>query len=143
MTIKEFKGKYRFLSNFSNSPIKINNVEYKTVEHWFQSQKSNNIDEQISIREANTPAEAKSLGRRCHIRKDWQEIKLKIMEEGVRAKFTQNPELKRLLIETGENELQEGNRWGDSFWGIDLKKNEGLNRLGKILMKIRTEIIKN
>ncbi|MFX0070842.1 MAG: NADAR family protein [Candidatus Hermodarchaeota archaeon] len=141
MVIKEFKGKHRFLSNFYASPFKINNIEYKTVEHWFQSQKTNNLNEQKSIRNAKTPATAKALGKKCQLRDDWEQVKLIIMEEGVRAKFTQNPNLKNLLIETGDQVLEEGNRWKDAFWGIDLNKNQGLNHLGKILMKIRKEFL--
>lgn len=115
MVIKEFKGNYRFLSNFYNTPFKINNIEYKTVEHWFQSQKTTNLDEQNTIRNAKAPVIAKSLGKKCHLRGDWEQIKLNVMEQGVRAKFTQNPELKQLLIGTGDLELEEGNRWRDSF----------------------------
>lgn len=143
MVIKEFIGQYGFLSNFYSSPFKINNIEYKTVEHWFQSQKSNDLDEQNTIKNANTPAVAKSLGNKCQLRWDWERAKLIVMEGGVRAKFSQNPELKQLLIETGDQELEEGNRWGDSFWGIDLNKNEGLNHLGKILMQVRADLMDN
>ena len=141
MVIKEFKGKYRFLSNFYPSPFTIKNIEYKTIEHWFQSQKTNNFYEQKSIRNAKTPALAKALGKKCHLREDWEQVKLIIMEEGVRAKFTQHPKLKQFLIETGDQVLEEGNRWKDAFWGIDLNKNQGLNHLGKILMKIRKELM--
>ncbi|TXT59147.1 MAG: hypothetical protein BAJALOKI1v1_1470002 [Promethearchaeota archaeon] len=137
--IKEFKDRYRYLSNFYSSPFQINNTNYKTVEHWFQSQKTTNSREQITIQNAKTPALAKSLGRKSQLRTDWEQIKLFVMKEGVRAKFSQNPRLKQLLIETGSQKLEEGNRWHDDFWGIDLKTNKGLNHLGKILMQLRTE----
>ena len=127
MVIKEFKGKHRFLSNFYPSSFKINEIEYKTVEHWFQSQKTNNLNEQNSIRNAKTPATAKALGKKCQLRDDWEQIKLIIMEKGVRAKFNQNPDLKQLLIDTGDQVLEERNRWKDTFWGIDLNTNKGLN----------------
>lgn len=62
------------------------------------------------------------------------------MEEIVRAKFTQNESLKWRLIGTGDAYLEEGNTWGDTFWGVDAKTREGRNHLGRILMRIRKEL---
>ena len=67
-------------------------------------------------------------------------VKLPIMEEIIRAKFTQNQDLKELLLATGELVLEEGNTWGDLFWGVDAKTREGRNHLGRILMRIRKEL---
>lgn len=39
------------------------------------------------------------------------------MEELVRAKFTQNPDLADKLLATGDAHLEEGNTWGDRIWG--------------------------
>jgi hypothetical protein len=39
--------------------------------------------------------------------------------------------------------LVEGNRWGDQFWGVDLRTGLGENHLGKILMKVRDELRSN
>jgi predicted NAD-dependent protein-ADP-ribosyltransferase YbiA (DUF1768 family) len=61
---------------------------------------------------------------------------------GIREKF-KNEELKQLLNETGDEELVEGNWWHDNFFGVctcEPCKGSGQNNLGKILMKIRTEI---
>ena len=52
--------------------------------------------------------------------------------------MTQNPELGNKLLETGNQELVEGNTWGDIFWGVCNGK--GQNWLGKILMMVRDEI---
>ena len=41
------------------------------------------------------------------------------------------------LLDTGNAELQEGNNWGDRYWGVDLKTGYGENRLGRIIMKVR------
>ena len=43
-------------------------------------------------------------------------------------------------IFTGELVLEEGNTWHDTFWGVDAKTGEGLNHLGRILMKVRDEL---
>ena len=64
--------------------------------------------------------------------------KIKIMEEIVRAKFVQNPELAQKLIATGNAYLEEGNTWGDKVWGT--VNGSGANNLGIILMKVRNEL---
>jgi len=51
-------------------------------------------------------------------------------------KFLLNKGLRQRLIDTGDNYLEETNAWGDTFFGVDIKKG-GDNRLGKILMSIR------
>lgn len=71
--------------------------------------------ERIQFTKLN-PSEAKKLGRKVTLRKDWESVKIKIMEEIVRAKFVQNPELAQKLIATGNAYLEEGNTWGDKVW---------------------------
>jgi len=56
----------------------------------------------------------------------------------VRAKFEQNPDLAAKLIATGDEELVEGNTWGDTYWGVC--RGVGQNKLGKILMNVRQEL---
>ena len=48
------------------------------------------------------------------------------------------PELRDLLLATGEQELIEGNHWGDVYWGKVGDK--GKNMLGRLLMLIREEL---
>ena len=88
-----------------------------------------------------SPSEAKRLGRRVSLRRDWEDVKVSIMEEVVRAKFTQNAELADKLLATGDAHLEEGNTWGDRVWGT--VNGIGANQLGIILMKIRDEIGKS
>lgn len=64
-------------------------------------------------------------------------MKLRVMELLLRQKF-QIPELGAKLLSTGSAELVEGNHWGDTFWGVYNKV--GHNHLGKLLMKIRSEL---
>jgi predicted NAD-dependent protein-ADP-ribosyltransferase YbiA (DUF1768 family) len=63
------------------------------------------------------------------------------MRELVGTKFRDNFILRRQLILTGNEQLIEGNNWGDTFWGVDLRTGKGDNHLGKILMQIR-EVLK-
>jgi len=67
------------------------------------------------------------------------------MEEIVEAKFKQNPEVAFLLLETGDEVLIEGNKWGDVYWGCVKDRSvlgewKGSNHLGRILMKVRSSL---
>lgn len=138
MIIDTFRDKYLFLSNLSQAKIKYNGLEFKSSEAAFQAQKVLDDEERIPFTKL-APKEAKRRGRQVKLRPDWEDVKDDIMEEVVRAKFSQNEGLKIKLLATGDATLIEGNTWNDRYWGVDIKTGEGQNRLGKILMKIRSE----
>jgi len=139
--INQFKkGQYRFLSNFYQSRISIANNIFPTVEHYYQAYKSSNIQDFKYILSSPSPAIAKKRGRQIKIRRNWDFIKDYIMYSGVSTKFFTNTELGNLLISTGDSELIEGNYWGDTYWGVCLKTNQGQNKLGKILMCVREQL---
>lgn len=137
--IMTFRGRYQFLSNMYSAPFVWDGRSYKNSEAAFQSAKSLDpaVRDQFS---GMTGAVAKREGRKVLLRRDWEEVKDGVMEEVVREKFIQNPELLKKLIDTGDMELVEGNRWHDTYWGVDLVTGEGENRLGIILMKLREEL---
>ena len=133
--IEEFQGQYRFLSNFYSCTFTYNGITYQSSEAAFQAQKVTDEDYRLKFSNLN-PGEAKKLGRYVPLRSDWEEVKDDIMFEVVLAKFTSNSELQEKLLETGCEELVEGNTWGDQYWG---KVNGvGQNKLGQILMHVRT-----
>lgn len=138
-TVHCFRKEYRFLSNFWDAPVTYGGLTYGNNEAAFQAQKCMDEAEreQFTTLRSN---EAKRLGRRVQLRPDWEDVKVPVMEEIVRAKFTQNEDLKQLLLATGELVLEEGNSWHDTFWGVDAKTREGQNHLGRILMKVRGEL---
>jgi ribA/ribD-fused uncharacterized protein len=138
--IKEFQGKYRFLSNFWECPVLYEGQIWNSTEHLYQALKTLDKEQRENIRLAPNPAVAKKLGKKITLRPDWEEIKDGIMEEIVWRKFRQNSKLKEALLETGDEELQEGNRWQDLHYGVDLKTGAGENILGKILMKVREKL---
>ncbi len=72
MSILQFQGKYRFLSNFWNCPLSIKLGEYRfsNVECAYQAAKC--IHEPMRLQFINVlPGEAKRLGRKVTMRKDW------------------------------------------------------------------------
>ena len=137
--IMTFRGKYGFLSNMYAATFKWDGRTYLNSEAAFQSAKS--LDPAVRDRFSEmTGVVAKREGKRVRLRGDWEVVKDAIMEEVVRAKFSQNPDLLRKLIDTGDMVLIEGNRWHDTYWGVDLTTGRGENHLGIILMKIRSEL---
>jgi ribA/ribD-fused uncharacterized protein len=87
-----------------------------------------------------TGREAKKFGRKVKLRDDWNDVRLQIMGEVVLTKFVVNKDLRDKLIATGQRELIEGNTWHDTFWGVCNGK--GGNHLGKILMEVRSMLIR-
>ena len=129
------------LSNFYNAPFVVEGKTYPTVEHFFQSQKfPGDPVLQEKIRKAKTPVGAKRMGRTQspYFRDDWEQVKETIMAEGLHAKFTQNSEVRALLLGTGNAMLIE-KAPRDSYWGSG-PNGCGRNRMGRLLEKLRKEL---
>ena len=135
--IREFKGGKFYLSNYFSAPVFYDGLTYQNNEAAFQAQKCINPNDRIQFI-GLPPNRAKAKGRKVKLRKDWEDVKNNVMYEICLAKFTQNPGLGKKLIETGSEELIEGNTWNDTYWGVC--KGRGFNILGKILMRIRDEL---
>ncbi|WP_407304112.1 NADAR family protein [Acinetobacter sp.] len=133
--IEGFNGEFRFLSNFSPCRVVLSGVTYPTVEHAYQAAKSLDVQERIIIEKALGPGQAKKLGSLINIRPDWEDVKEAIMRDLLIQKFAQ-PMYMELLLATGEAYIEETNSWRDTYWGV--YNGRGLNRLGYLLMEIRT-----
>ena len=143
--IKSFRGKYACFSNFHACEFEYNDIKWSNSEAAFQAMKSGNKVVWEAMSKLNA-SEAKKKGRQRGIglRPDWDKVKNKFMHDVVYAKFSQNPDLKDILLSTGDAELIEGNWWHDNYWG-DCQCERcwdviGMNTLGKILMKVREEL---
>ena len=112
---------------------------FKSVEHAFVAAKSRNRDDWEAVMNMDTPAEAKKFGRTIKLRPDWNEKKAGIMLTLIGIKF-KDDELKRKLLDTGNDELVEANQWGDTYWGVDKSTGKGENVMGKILMQTRSKL---
>ena len=133
-----FTGEYKFLSNFYPSQVSLDGMDYPTVEHAYQAAKTLNPDQRLMILNQPYPAMAKKAGRNVHMRHNWNDIKVTVMEYLLRQKFTGYHDLSLKLYETGDIYIEETNTWGDTFWGVCNGK--GQNVLGNLLMKIRNDI---
>ena len=136
--VASFFGAYRFLSNFWPARVRLTGDRflYPTVEHAYQAAKTD-LRWRAGLQSARTPADAKRQARALALLPDWEARKLPVMEDLLRQKFA-HPELRSLLLATGDAELVEGNTWGDTFWGVC--RGRGQNHLGRLLMAIRAEI---
>jgi ribA/ribD-fused uncharacterized protein len=137
LKIAEFRNEFRFLSNFYPAEVVLDGLTYKSVEHAYQAAKTLDLCERDKIVVAPTPGESKRVGRSIRMRQDWEDVKVGVMKGLLIQKFS-NPELKRKLLDTGDAELVEGNKWGDCFWGVCA--GIGKNMLGKLLMEVRNEL---
>lgn len=76
-----------------------------------------------------------------HLRRsDWDDVKVDIMRDILRAKARQHEYVRHKLLATGDRELVE-NSWRDGFWGWGPNR-DGKNMLGRLWMKVRTELRK-
>lgn len=141
--IVSFRASFSFLSNFFPSKIVFDGKMYPTVKHAFQAAKTELEEERNDIQRATTPTRAKRLGRKVALRSDWEEVKMDIMLNLLREKFS-DPWFRKKLLKTGTIFLIEGNNWGDQFWGCIFENGEwiGENHLGRLLMQVRAEINK-
>lgn len=129
--IDRFDGPFRFLSNFAWLD------DGKTLEHYYQAAKAIHQLEFDWVMAARTPAEAKKRGRQVQCRTDWEAVKNGIMLDLLRAKFAEEP-FRSQLLATGTSHLEEGNWWGDRYWGT--VSGVGENWLGRLLMQVRDEL---
>lgn len=127
-----------FLSNFYPCVIQYGRFTFQSSECAYMSAKREDV-EWKEFCESNPPAVVKKKSRTIKLRADWDRIKIQVMFDVLRLKFA-IPELRDKLLATGDQQLIEGNTWGDTFYGVDVRTGIGRNFLGRILMKIREEI---
>ncbi|WP_202700515.1 NADAR family protein [Flavobacterium sp. UGB4466] len=136
------------------SAFTVDKVTYKTAEHWMMAKKAelfNDNEVLAKIIKANSPAEAKKLGRQVKNYDDtlWLANRFEIVTQGNYHKFSQNPDLKAFLLNTDERVIVEASPV-DPIWGIGMagdhkdvlnpEKWKGLNLLGFALMEVRDEL---
>jgi ribA/ribD-fused uncharacterized protein len=146
-----------YFSQWYPSEFIVDKVKYLNAEQYMMAEKAKLFgDEEIRkvILATKDPRKCKDLGRKIKNfdEKKWIENREKIVFEGSLAKFSQNEELKRKLLDTEDAILVEASPT-DSIWGIgmmvtdpnfnDQSKWKGLNLLGKALMRVRDKLKSN
>jgi ribA/ribD-fused uncharacterized protein len=150
-----FSGRITPFSNFYTKKglFTIDGTDYCSSEQYFQCSKALNSKDFVAaaqIMDTSDPVTMKHVGNNITVPSDWAEKAPAIMETGLRAKFSQNPELAAMLSDTGTRKFQECNRY-DSYWGIglsltaaaardDYSQTNGKNVMGNILEAVRDEL---
>lgn len=133
---------YKFTNFYQGERIELDDISWKTAEHYFQAQKFGadfayligKVWDQDTAREAYEVAKS----NRAHWRPDWQKVKLNVMRKVLAAKFRQDEDLRKTLCGTGNAQLVEASPT-DAYWGYGAD-GKGENMLGKLLMELRTEL---
>jgi ribA/ribD-fused uncharacterized protein len=147
----ESKGPNRVFSNELILPTLIDGVSYPTVEHYVMVRKARQFGDEKAVQKimkAKSAKSAKGVEKSIEgVKEDeWDAMKDDVMRVALRAKFTQHPELRKQLLETGAAVLGYANA-RDKYWSIgtseDTDKSKkpskwpGQNKLGVLLMELR------
>jgi ribA/ribD-fused uncharacterized protein len=141
------------LSQWWPAPFKIAGMQYTTAEHFVMAEKARTFGDQKTCTEillAPTASAAKKLGRGVNGYDDaqWAAVRFEVACRGNLAKFSQDPDLRKWLLSTGDVILVEASPV-DTIWGIGLSPDDagahpedwkGLNLLGFALMKVRSTL---
>ncbi len=136
----KINDEYGCFSNFAHYGFELDGKWWMTSEHYFQAQKFCGNEYEETIRLLDNPMKAAEMGRNRELplRADWEQVKDDIMRKAVLAKFTQNKEIKNVLLSTGKETIVE-NTSNDYYWGCG-KDGSGKNMLGIILMEVREKL---
>lgn len=136
----KINDEYGCFSNFAHYGFELDGKWWMTSEHYFQAQKFCGTEYEEIIRMLDTPMKAAEKGRNRNLplREDWEQVKDDVMRKAVYAKFSQNSELRNILIKTGSEYIVE-NTFNDYYWGCGTN-GSGKNMLGIILMEIRDKL---
>jgi len=135
--IAGFVAEYRWLSNYFPCRVEWEGRVYGSAEAAYHSGKYPATDRDVFTRLGADPA--RKLSRvKPYDSAGWEARKVTTMRAVIWAKFSQNPELAKKLVATGDRYLEETNWWGDKIWGV--YRGEGQNLLGKIIMDARARL---
>ena len=143
-----------YLSNWYPSRFTVDGKEFSSMEQYMMYQKAvlfhdTKIAEQIMA--TDDVSEIKQLGRlvSCYNDHIWSGVRQIVVYEGLKAKFSQNEELKEKLLATKGAILAEC-AVKDRIWGIGLSMTDpdrngidkwnGQNLLGYALMTVRDSL---
>jgi len=162
-TILAFRDRWRLFSNMFRAPVAwgdgvtaprlwaCNELAYVLAKTLSAEQRAEGLAvfERAEAKDAEMAGMAvRDWGKRLKLRDDWDRMKHGVMLALVRDKFARNRALGETLLATGQCRIEEGNTWGDVYWGIarraipgrGIRAGDGENHLGKILMQVREEL---
>ena len=156
MTVERFRREYYPFSNMYVLPHAIATdcgIDVPTSEHAYMANRFVDIDVQEAVavtrgaeddpRSYSDALAAKELAH-DFIKQGAEQIftddiaRVALMRKVIEIKLERNPGIASLLLSTGSQAIEEGNTWGDTFWGISpIGSGQGKNHLGNIYMELR------
>ena len=148
---------YGFLSNWYLSDFTVDVVSFSSMEQYMMYKKAvvfKDKDIASKILKTDDVERIKEYGRQVSNYDDtvWNGVRQIVIYKGLLGKFKQNEELKKELLDTGDDILAEC-AVSDKIWGIglsmkdsnknDIKAWRGQNLLGFALMLVRDELRKS
>lgn len=143
-----------YLSNWYLSDFTVDDVKFTSMEQYMMYRKAlcfHDSDIAAQILEISDVAQIKALGRLVRNYDDhhWNGVRQIVIYEGLKAKFSQNPDLLKMLKDTRDALFAEC-AVKDRIWGIglsmtdpdrfDRNKWNGQNLLGYALMMVREQL---
>jgi ribA/ribD-fused uncharacterized protein len=148
----ETGGEFSVFSNDAKKEVEIGGTTYPTVTHYLasiQALTSKNDALNDKILKSPTPKAVKALIKKLAENEEWNAKKDEVVRGALRAKFTQHPDLRRKLLDTGKRPIGFADA-RDVYWGIgtsmdtdkakSASKWRGLNKLGKALEELRARL---
>ena len=138
-------------SQFTTAPFAIGGVKYFCCEQFMMAEKARTFrdrEAETKIMSSDNPREIRNIGRtvKNFNETEWNRVCRDIVLEGNFAKYTQNPEFKKLLLATGDKCMVEAAK-SDERWGVGLHVNDprihnpklwqGTNWLGHAINAVR------
>ena len=141
-------------SQWHPSVFKVDGTTYNCAEQFMMAEKAKlfgDTKKRKEIMKTSSPKKQKHLGREVKPfdKNRWNSVARDIVFRGNVAKFSQNEDLKKELLSTGNRVLAEASPV-DEIWGIGLAEDDpealnpknwkGTNWLGEVLMRVRETI---
>lgn len=156
MAVERFRGRYFPLSNtypLENWISTEQGIMVPTSEHAYMANRFVDAGVHSEVAAARSEAggwkdavAAKQLAHHYieagyELTHETDEKKISIMRRVIEQKLTANASIMNLLLSTGDEQIYEGNDWGDTFWGVSPvgDHSSGYNHLGNIYMSIRDD----
>jgi ribA/ribD-fused uncharacterized protein len=131
-----------------------NGLTYNTAEQAMMADKARHFKDNDTLKKimaSNSPKEQKAYGRQVSPfdAGNWDKASTEYVYQINIAKFSADKELAKMLLDTGDKILVEASPY-DNIWGIgmaaddsralDIDQWQGQNRLGEVLMRVRTAL---
>ena len=129
------------LSRNSAHPIKLDDKEWPSVEHYFQAMQFESTAYQEKIRTAVSSDHAIKLGKTWFKKKrrDLKQVRTVLMTRALYIKCRTYPDISKRLIDIEPEKIVENSQF-DYFWGCG-RDHRGHNHYGKVLMNVRDKLL--